>query len=64
MKIAALILAVLALTACREDIPDNRVLFDRDGCAFWAKPGVGETTFLYRLPDADEPRCTRRGKAV
>ncbi|CAB3972304.1 MULTISPECIES: hypothetical protein [Burkholderia] len=64
MKIAALICAVLALAACREDIPDNRILLDRDGCAFFARPGVGDTTFLKRLPDADEPRCKLGGKGA
>ncbi|AOJ09642.1 hypothetical protein [Burkholderia mayonis] len=67
MKVAALILAVLALAACRNQDAsqtDNRILFDLDGCAFFARPGVGDTTFLKRLPDADEPRCARRGKVV
>lgn len=61
------VLAFAALAGCRQDAlsqADNRVLFDREGCAFIVRSGVGNTSAGRRFEAIDGPReaqTARRG---
>lgn len=60
MRVALAVLLALALTACRQPHTaqaDNRILWSEHGCAFHVEPHLGDTSFVTRLPDADEPTC-------
>lgn len=52
---------VLTLAGCRNDNyagADERILNDAAGCAFYVEPGIGETSFVKRMKDADKSGCT------
>ncbi len=52
--------ALCLLTACRTPeyaAADGRILWDAKGCAFHVEHGAGNTSFVKRLPDTDQPTC-------
>jgi hypothetical protein len=49
---------VISFTGCsREDRADGRILKDSDGCAYLAREGPGQASFITRLRDADDSTC-------
>lgn len=61
MKYALIGLIAIILTGCGSDnIPstyDNRILYDKDGCAFIVKHNVGDNMFLNYLKEVSKPEC-------
>lgn len=53
--------ALVMLSGCwrNDDLSqaDNRILFDKEGCAFIVQPNVGDTSFVKRMRDADKEGC-------
>lgn len=61
----ALLAAVLSLAACRDaenTQADGRMLWDRDGCGYYVRAGIGDTSFIKRVPDADKSSCVQRAE--
>jgi hypothetical protein len=56
MKYILTACALLTLAACSDEPAylTNRIVKDRDGCAFTVRPNVGDTVFLRFLPDASD----------
>lgn len=36
---------------------DGKILRDKHGCAFVVSPGVGDVSYLHRLPEESLPTC-------
>ncbi|MNQ26035.1 hypothetical protein D3C85_392600 [compost metagenome] len=66
MKIKLLsLLTICAITTACSDIPDklnNRILFDKEGCAFIVKKNVGDTVFLSFIKDSSKDSCKFRSE--
>jgi len=55
-RIAALLIAATLLAGCRGasvSQADNQILCNTKGEAFHVEPGIGDTSFVKRLPSAD-----------
>ena len=53
-------LGVLSLSGCRSkeySRADTRILFDKEGCAFYVRPNFGDTSFVVPMRDANQPTC-------
>ena len=57
----ALIGLMLVLAGCGTDnIPseyNNRILYDKDGCAFLVKHNIGDNMFLDFMKELSKPEC-------
>jgi hypothetical protein len=54
------VVVVLLLTGCRQaayELADDRILFDKEGCAFAVEAGIGSTSFVKRMKDVDLEGC-------
>lgn len=64
LSLALLLVVLLAIqAACRQDeyaVADNRILYTKEGCAFYVSPGLGATSFLDRVPESDLESCTEK----
>lgn len=63
MKALLILMCLLSLSACRSRDyaqADNRVLWDKDGCAYHVDPGAGDNSFVQRMPDADKTGCSNK----
>lgn len=61
-RIGIAVLVSLMLVACRDEKvtqADRQLLWDRDGCGYYVRPGMGDTSFVTRVASADKPRCGR-----
>ena len=58
-RVLGLLLIVLALAGCSKvpDMVNNRILTDKNGCAFIARINVGDNIFLRRMPEQDRDTC-------
>lgn len=59
MRFVLLVLLAACLCGCNriDAQADNKILFAADGCAYYVRPGAGDTSFVRRIPDADKPTC-------
>lgn len=60
MRICLILLCALAVTGCRSQeagSADDKILYDKHGCAFRIDPGAGDISYVRRLRDADQSGC-------
>lgn len=59
-RVALILLVLLALSGCRSRDAaalDNRIVWDKNGCAFTIVPNIGDTSFVRPMKDANRESC-------
>ena len=60
MRVIAAIAVLFTIAGCRSEAnakADGRILWDKQGCAYYVNPHFGDTSFIRPLPDSNAPEC-------
>lgn len=59
LQTLALLLPVIAVSGCSKipDVVADRILTDKNGCAFLLRKNIGDDMFVYRMKEQDRDTC-------